>query len=381
MVIAFWLLIGGCVYGYVGYPCLLFLLSRFWGHSRHSCGYEDNTWPLVSILVAAHNEEDRIRQKIESLLCQNYPLGLYDIWLLDDGSTDRTFEIAESFKDARLHVVSLVRGGKATALNTGVSFSRGDILIFSDADTIWQSSTLQSIVRPFSSAETGAVAGNLVPWKHTEYLGFGDKIYRHYESAIRRWETTLYSAVSADGGLVALRRELWQELPQDVTDDFYISTSAVCHSKDIVFEEDAVAFDCGVEKATSQLKKRVRITVRGMTSLWKRRELFNPVEYGLYALFLISHKLIRRCVPCFALLLLPVSVALYDAGIMYRFFLVAQCLFYALACTGLALPLKSMPKPIKVIGYVLLSSYGVLIGILQFLLGKRYTYWSPEQNR
>lgn len=381
MVICFWLLIFLCIYGYVGYPLLLFILTHFFGSKRQDTSFSTKDQPCVNILIAAHNEEETIGNKLNSLLQQDYPPEKFDIWVLDDGSTDNTVAEVERFTDRRLHLLSLPRQGKAHALNRGMRESHNEIAVFSDADTIWQSSTLTTLIAPFAHFQTGAVAGRLSTLTGLNHLGTGDNIYHKYESLIRKWETNLSSAVSADGGLLALRRELWQELPQDVTDDFYISTSSVCQGKDLVFAEMAIAYDTGVEKAKSQFNKRVRITVRGMTSLWRRRELFNPFRFGIYSFFLFSHKLIRRLVPCFGLLLLPASITLCNANTWYSLLLAVQVLFYAFGLLGLLDKGKRLPKIFSLIGFVLLGSYGLLVGVLLFFRGKRYTYWSPVQNR
>ena len=377
----FWLLIFLIVYGYLGYPLVLFFLSRIFRNTIQLPADSRPFTPMVSILIAAFNEEKNIAEKIRSLLIQDYPPASYDIWVLDDGSTDQTASIVTEFSDQRIHLLSLPRGGKATALNHGVEQCGGEILVFSDADTIWQATTLTQLVAPFSLTTTGAVAGRLQTFRKTGHLGYGDKIYHHYESAIRLWETALASAVSADGGLFALRKELWQPLPQDVTDDFFISTAAVVNGRKIIFCENAVAFDTGVEKARSQLKKRVRITVRGLTSLWRRQELFNPLRFGWYSLFLFSHKLIRRLVPAFFLLVLPANLWLMQAGAVYQLSLVLQLLFYGLALSGLILGATKAPKFLSLITFMALNGYGVLKGVMLFLVGKRYTSWVPEQNR
>ncbi len=225
------------------------------------------------------------------------------------------------------------------------------------------------------------MSGRLTIRDNSQHLGLGDKLYREFESFIRRAETQLGSAVSADGGIFAIHRELYDPLPQDVTDDFYISTGAINKGKALVFQASAVAYDDGVDKAENQLRRRIRVTVGGMTSLWRRRTLFNPFEHGLYSLCLFSHKFIRRFVPFFALFLLPVNFFIANDSLFYMVFLCLQLASYAVAIAGLIDQGKRLPKPFSMAGFLLLSSYGLGVGVVQFLAGKRITYWSPEQNR
>ena len=378
----FWILIFLCVYGYIGYPLVLAVIAPL--VNRYQQLPTDITQaqaPSVSILVPAYNESDYIRIKIDSLLNQNYPAHLFDIWVLNDGSSDDTAAIVKAYQDPQVQLLDLPRGGKATALNQGVNASQHDIIVFSDADNEWTPDTLMHLVAPFTLDSVGAVSGRLTIREDTAHLGLGDLVYRNFEAFIRRSETRLGSAVSADGGIFAIRRELYEPIPQDVTDDFFISTGAIVKGKALVFQPQAIAYDDGVEKAENQLRRRIRVTVRGMTSLWRRRALFNPLQFQWYSLCLLSHKLIRRFVPFFALFLLPVNLLIASEGGFYLLCLWLQLAGYAAAIAGLLDQGRNLPKPFSMAGFLLLSTYGLGVGIVQFLLGKRYTFWSPEQNR
>ncbi len=376
----FWFLIFICFYGYMGYPLLLAVIAPLFGRYKHLPQTTTNG-PTVSIMVPAYNEADYIKTKLDSLLNQSYPKNRYDIWVLNDGSDDNTAELVAQYNDPRIHLLDLPRGGKATALNTGVEHSTHEILVFSDADNEWTENTLMRLVAPFAFPGVGAVSGHLTIRDNSRHLGLGDRLYREFEAFVRRCETMLGSAVSADGGIFAIRRDLYDPLPQDVTDDFYISTGAIIKGKALVYQDSAIAYDDGVDKAENQLRRRVRVTVRGMTSLWRRRVLFNPFKYGIYSLCLLSHKLIRRFVPFFALFLLPVNYLLLGQGSFYNTFFYLQIAFYLCALAGLKDQGRHLPKPFSMAGFLLLSSYGLGLGIIQFLTGKRYTFWSPDQNR
>jgi len=133
-------------------------------------------------------------------------------------------------------------------------------------------------------------------------LSLGDSLYRHYEAWLRQAENRTGCMVSADGALLALRRELFENVPAEVNDDFFISTCAPVAGKRIVYVEDAQVLDQGVDEPGKQYRRRLRVTVGGLQSLAQRRELMNPLRHGAYAIALISHKLIRRLAP---VLLLP----------------------------------------------------------------------------
>ena len=379
-VVLFWMVALLCVYGYLGYPVLVWLLSRV--INRAPVIPPQSSLPLqATIVIAAHNEEKNLGAKIASLLTQSADPECFDILVLNDGSTDRTLDIAQGFHNPRIRVLDLPRGGKAAALNAGVRATTASILVFSDADNVWQDDTLKRLLAPFRSSHVGAVSGRLDINRQTQRLGLGDRLYRHYEALVRLAETRLGSAVSADGGIFAIRREHWRDLPDDVTDDFFISTAAILDGRALVFEPRAVAFDEGVESVESQYRRRVRVTVRGMRSLWLRRELMNPLRYGLYAWCLISHKLIRRLVPFFALVLLPLNFLVLKAGVFYQVTALAQICCYGMALVALLAPGLPLPKVARLCGFVVLSSLGIAVGLLKFLQGERFAFWSPEQNR
>ncbi|OUS24616.1 hypothetical protein A9Q99_23890 [Gammaproteobacteria bacterium 45_16_T64] len=380
MEVLFFTLVFVCFYGYVGYPALLFVVTRFTSRYQ-SIPQSTEDGPTVSILVAAYNEEDYISTKIDSLLSQTYPEDKFDVWVLSDGSSDKTGDIVKGYNNPRIRLLDLPRGGKATALNAGVKASSNDIVVFSDADNEWTQDTLMRLISPFTMKTVGAVSGHLSIRKTSKHLGMGDRLYRQYEAFIRNCETKLGNAVSADGGIFAIRRELFDEIPQDVTDDFYISTGAIVKGTSLIYQGSAIAYDDGVDKAKNQMRRRIRVTVRGMTSLWRRKQLFNPLRYGIYSLCLLSHKLIRRFVPFFALLLLPVNALLIGQGEIYNALFAVQLAFYIGAVAGLLDGGKRLPKIFSMAGFLLLSSAGLGFGIIQFIKGKRFTFWSPEQNR
>lgn len=380
MEVLFWSLVFICFYGYAGYPLLVWLIARF--INRQPVIPETLTTPVhATIVIAAHNEERNIAAKLDSLLNQTYPQELFDVVVVSDGSSDKTVSIVQSYANPRFKVLDLPRVGKAAALDAGVNACTADVIVFSDADNEWETNTLEKLIPAFGSDKVGAVSGRIVIRKKKDNLGVGDWLYRNYESFIRDSESRLGSAVSADGGIFAIRREHYHGLPSDVTDDFYISTGAIEDGKALVFQAEAIAYDEGVETAESQYRRRIRVTVGGMQSLWRRRVLMNPFRYGWYSFCLISHKLIRRFVPFFAMLLLPTNIFLLNEGVFYQTVAALQLLFYVMGGLGLLDQKRILPKPFKLAGFVLLSSFGLAVGITRFVLGERFVLWTPQQNR
>lgn len=373
----FWLCLLLPVYAYLGYPLLLTLLSPLFEARRHTVPLPMN----VSIVIAAHNEARHIEHKLRTLLAQDYEPASLQIILASDGSTDDTVACAHKVVDPRITVLDLPRQGKAATLNAGVALSTGDILVFTDADNQWSRETLGHLLAPLSDPQVGACAGHMVIPVTGGGLSVGDSLYRHYEGWLRRVENRTGCMVSADGALLALRRELFQDVPAEVNDDFFISTCAPVAFKRIVYVPEAQVIDHGVDEADKQFRRRQRVTVGGLQSLAQRSELLNPLKHGLYSIALISHKLIRRLAP---ILLLPLFLSnfwLWEDHGFYRLSLIAQLFGYTVAIAGLLDSQHRLPKPFRLAAYLLVTLVGMSIGLWQFLRGQRYAQWNPEQNR
>ena len=375
--IIFWLCLLLPLYAWVGYPVLLTLAAPLF--PRRAAG------PLppqrVSVVIAAHNEQRHIAAKLASVLNQDYRAADLQVVVASDGSSDRTVALARAVDDPRVEVLDLPRLGKTGALNTAVATCRGDILVFTDADNQWASDTLGLLLAPFADTEVGGSAGHMIIPDPGKGLSLGDALYRHYEAWVRKVENRTGCMVSADGALLAVRRALYQTIPKQVNDDFFISTCAPAAGKRIVYVPEAIVLDQGVDEADKQFRRRQRVTVGGLLSLAARRELLNPARHGLYAIALISHKLIRRLAPVLLLPLLLANLWLAVEPGVYRLSLAAQLLGYACAIAGLLDAQRRLPKPFRLAAFLLVTLAGMSVGLWQFLRGHSYSQWNPDQNR
>ncbi|MGE7989964.1 glycosyltransferase [Pseudomonas sp. NPDC089554] len=375
--IIFWSCLLLPLYAWLGYPLLLTLAAPLFTARKPG--------PLppqrVSVVIAAHNEERHIEQKLASVLGQDYAAAELQVVVASDGSSDRTVALARALGDARVQVLDLPRVGKAQALNTAVQACQGDILVFTDADNKWSGNTLGLLLAPFADSDVGGTAGHMIIPKPGKGLSLGDSLYRHYEAWLRKVENRTGCMVSADGALLALRRPLYQAIPKQVNDDFFISTCAPAAGMRIVYVPEAVVLDQGVDEADKQFRRRQRVTVGGLLSLAARRELLNPARHGLYAIALLSHKLIRRLAPVLLVPLLLANLWLAAEPGVYRLTLAAQLLGYAVAIAGLLDASHRLPKPFRLAAFLLVTLAGMSVGLWQFLRGHSYSQWNPDQNR
>lgn len=375
--VIFWLCLLLPFYAYVGYPLLLTLLAPLFKARR----VEAARPMTVSVIIAAHNEARHIEDKLRMLLVQDYtPLGL-QIILASDGSSDDTVARAQAVVDPRIEVLDLPRRGKTATLNTAVGHATGEILVFTDADNQWASDTLGHLLAPLNDPQVGACAGHMSIPVPGNGLSLGDSLYRHYEGWLRRMENRIGCMVSADGALLALRRELLQWIPAEVNDDFFLSTCAAVGGKTIVYVESARVTDQGVDQANRQFRRRQRVTVGGLQSLAQRSELLNPLRHGLYAVALISHKLLRRLAPVLLVPLLLSNLWLWGEHGFYNLALIVQVLGYGVAIAGLLDVRHRLPKPFRLAAFVVVTLAGMSAGLWQFLRGHRYPQWTPDENR
>ena len=333
--------------------------------------------PSITILIGAHNEAATIGDKLASVIAAltTWP-SKAEVIVADDGSADATAAIAEAH-GAR--VIRCPRGGKARALNASAAHASGDILVLTDADPLFDPDTLPALLAPFADPTVGAVAGRVETIGNRGRFAAADRGFRRYESALRAAEDRLFGCISADGGLYAIRRTLMPVVPPDVTDDFHISTAAVAAGYRIAYADGARVWEHSISGGRQQFRRRVRITVRGLTALWRRRALMNPARTGWYAPALLLHKVGRRLAPLCIPPLWLVSLALAAQGSLWWALVAAGITAaVAVAITGAAgLKLRG---PLKLVHGAMLHLAGLSLGTILFLAGRRYAQWTPQKQ-
>jgi cellulose synthase/poly-beta-1,6-N-acetylglucosamine synthase-like glycosyltransferase len=374
--IVFWLSVAALFYTYAGYPLLLALLSSLKPRKVRRGEFE----PAVSIIITAYNEEHDLAAKLENTLALDYPRELLEIIVASDCSSDRTDEIAREFA---VHGVQLHRQperlGKTAAQNAAVEKAGGEIILFSDATSLYQRDAVRALMPSFADSSVGCVAGRLEYVDGSDSrVGRGARSYWSYETFLKRHESRVGSLIGASGCLYAVRRSAYVPLYHEACSDFIIATKMVEQGLRAVYEPNAVCFEQTNRQTDKELKMRVRIIAQTFTDLWRHRVLLNPVRSGFYGVQLLSHKVMRYLVPFFLMGLLISSAVVASGSLFYRLMFAAQIACYA--CPALAWILDRVGIRSRLLAfpqYFMLANLASLIGCYKFLRGQRYASWEP----
>jgi cellulose synthase/poly-beta-1,6-N-acetylglucosamine synthase-like glycosyltransferase len=366
--------------GNMGYPLLLAVSLPFVRRHRTIIDAE----PSVSLIISAHNEEKCIARKIENSLGLDYPRERLEIIVASDGSTDRTDEIVNSFG---LHGVMLCRYpriGKTGIQNETVKIATGEILVFSDANALYQPDAIRKLVRNFSDSEVGCVSGQLKYTVDEPGAGRCEESYWSYEKYLKRCESQLSSLVGVNGSIYAVRRSDYVEIDRALISDFVEPLVLVRHGKRVVYDQEAISLETASSAYSVEFRRKVRIITRSIQGLIYMRTLLNPIRYGIFALQLLLHKLLRYILPLF---LFTALVSLGGLAIVGKYSL----LFFALVGVITISTTISLRKPqsessnlvrvCNLLYYYLLINIAVALAWINVVRSKRMTFWDPVREK
>jgi cellulose synthase/poly-beta-1,6-N-acetylglucosamine synthase-like glycosyltransferase len=377
--VIFWLAAGALVYTYAGYPILLFMVSALRGKPVRRGAYT----PMVTVIIAAYNEERDLAAKLENTLALDYPKSHLEIIVTSDCSQDRTDEIARSFasRGVRLHRQTQ-RLGKTAAQNAAVEKANGEVLLFSDATTHYERDVLKVMMTSFADAQVGCVTGNVVYKEQANSaIGQGTRSYWNYEFFLKKHESSICSLIGVCGCMYAVRKSAYVPLYHEACSDFLIATMMVKQGLRAVYEPGAVCTEEPNKEANKEFAVRVRIITQTISDLWRNRSMLNPVRHGFYAVELLSHKVMRYLVPFFLLLILITSGVLATSSKLYAVLLVGQLFFYLLALLSFLVERAGIKTHwLAIPQYFLITNFASLFALMKLLRGERYVRWEPVRT-
>ena len=372
----FWTASGLLAYTHAGYPALLWLLVHARGQSRGRTETEGPDFeppPVVSLIVAAHDEEDVIATRVANARALDYPPERLDLIVASDGSTDRTVERARS-AGADL-VIDLPRGGKVVAQDRAVERARGDLLAFSDANCAWAPDALRRLVRPFADLAVGYVCGKV------SFRGSGDSneegLYWRYENAVRELESRLAGITAGNGAIYAVRRSAYIRLDPRTSHDLSFPFNMVRRGWRALYAPGARAEEAMAPTVEGEFRRKRRM----MRHAWPTvlaGGLIDPRGYGaLYALEIASHRLLRYASPALHVALLASSAVLaHRGGRLYPAALAAQLGVLAAAAAAPAIP----SRPARLARYYVLVTAAVAAGLWDHLRAGTPTFWDRAEG-
>lgn len=377
IVVLFWGAVASIAYTYVGFPLVLLWRSVVL-HRPHRC---EDVQPAVSLVIAAHNEAGDIARKLDNLLALDYGHDRLQVIIASDGSDDGTDDIVAGYRDRGVRLLSLPRVGKAGALNAAIAVADGDILVFSDANSMYAPDALRALVRPFADPSVGGVAGDqrYLRGVGTDGIAAGEQRYWDLDRLLKVAGSRAGNTISATGAIYAVRRELCEPIPDGVTDDFFTSTGVIARGRRLVFARDAAAYEPVAPSGTIEFGRKVRVMTRGLRGVVLRRALLDPRRSGFYAVQLLSHKVLRRLMAVPLLVLAAASPALWRRGRLYRAMTLGQGAFYTSAVAGLLLPRGRRILVLKIPAYFCLVNAASLSAVWNILRGRRIDRWEPER--
>jgi cellulose synthase/poly-beta-1,6-N-acetylglucosamine synthase-like glycosyltransferase len=372
--VAFWAAAVLLAQTYFLYPLWLLLLARLKRGERDPAPPRPRVWPTVSLVVAAHDEAECIEEKLRNSLALDYPPDRLEVLIGSDGSTDATDRIVATYADPRVHLSTAPRAGKTSVLNRCIPDARGDIVVLSDANTRIEAGALKALLPHFEDPSVGAVCGRLQLYNPTR-AEYEESAYWRYECWLKAMEGKQGAVVGANGGLYAIRRELYTELPPStIVDDFVIALRLLDQGYRVLYEPQALASEETTEDYGREFGRRARIAAGNFQSLGLVPGLLSPFR-GFPAFAFWSHKVLRWCAPALMLLALLANVALLDEP-FYRFTMAAQVGFYGLAVLGsVAVGPALVRRAAGIAYYFVAMNLAIAVGFWRFLRNSQAAAW------
>ncbi len=297
--------------------------------------------PDLSLIIAAYNEEKVIEQKIMNCMELDYPDEKLEIIIVSDGSTDNTPQLVERHKN--LSVIGLfepLRRGKTAALNRAVNQAAGEVIVFSDANSMYDPKALKMLARNFHDSSVGGVCGRKSILKNGQRESSrGDSLFWDFESSLKKLQSLVGSISTGDGEIFAIRKQLYTVIPETViNDDTAITFNIIKKGFRVIYEPEAVS----CEEASTIIEDDFNVKARMVSGGYQTLKLFSGMLFpprSYFAFQFFFHKVIRWIMP---FLLVSLFISSFLMG--HRVFFLFGCLqiaFYLSALTGFLLRKKN----------------------------------------
>lgn len=360
------------IYTYIGYPVLVYIISKF---VFKDCDIDERFEPEVSVIVTVFNGEYYLDKKIDNILSSDYPLKKINIIIVSDGSTDDTENILRKNSDKITFKIFNERRGKAACLNDAIKLVDTDYIVFADVRQEFEKTTIRELIKPLSDSNIGAVSGELVfvDENHNPFSK-GIDAYWRYEKLIRNSESKINSVIGVTGAVYSIKSSLYKRLPHGVVlDDVLIPMQIVLAGYRVIFNPDAVAYDIPSINKLNEKRRKIRTLAGNYQLIQFLPSLLNPFVNRLFVQF-VSHKMFRLLAPFFMLIALLSNMFLINSGWGYTSLFVAQILSYSSVLLSDKLSLSKI-LAFRIINTFIVLNWYSLLALFEFIKGKKTHLW------
>lgn len=375
-----WAAIGLVAYAYVGYGIAIAVIGLF----VHQAVRHSEHLPPVTLIIAAFNEEAVIDAKLINSLALDYPAELLEILVVADGSSDSTCDVVRSYAERGIRLEFLPeRKGKIVAVNRVAPLARGEVLVFSDANSMFVADSLRKLVRNFGDPRVALVAGEKRIAADDGTVSDGEGLYWRYESLLKRLDSRVSSVMGAAGEIYAIRKTAYlaeAPAPDSIIEDFILSMGLVRDGYRAVYEPEAISLEEASPNVAEEFKRKVRIVAGGWQAIVRLAPLLSPT-YGLVSFQYISHRVLRWAVVPFLLPLILLANLALVAQPAYQILLAAQVVFYGLALLGWQLERRQTTWKLTYLPFFFtFLNYAALCGFWRFARGNQSVLWDKVKR-
>ncbi len=379
----FWLATLLLVYPYVVYPGLLLggatLLPR-----RSMALPGEFSLPTLTVIVSAHNEAAVIEEKILTTLACDYPRDRLQVLVVSDASTDDTNAIVTRLSESEPNVRLLAieeHHGKTAGLNMAMESIETELVVFTDANAVFDREALGRLAACFADPAVGYVVGAaLYQQGEGSTAGENEGLYWRYELALKALESSFDSVVGGDGAIYAVRRELYKELAAEDINDFVNPLQVIAQGYRGLFCAEARAFEDPANDYDKEFRRKRRIVCRSWGGLLRYYRTLGLTRRPRFLFMLVSHKVIRWFTFAWLVLAAMASFLLVLDGEGFVYLLALLCFagFFGLAALGRgrARAGEALPSHLSIPYYFLSSNLAAILGIIDYARGNRYVTWT-----
>ncbi len=338
--------------------------------------------PPLTVVIAAYNEVSAIATKLDNLLGLDYPCERVTIIVASDGSNDGTNDVVRSYAGRNVRLLELPRVGKAAALRAAVDASADEILVFTDANSIFGKASLRELVAPFADPEIGGVAGNQVYRSSSTPSEAGEQTYWGFDRLLKEFESRAGNTIAATGAVYSIRRAHFRPVPSGVNDDSFVSLGVIRHGRRLVFARQAIAYEPPAPSLDAEYQRKVRVLSRGLRGLAAMSDLLDVRRHGFYSIQLFSHKVLRWLLFVPVGLLALASALLARSGPLYSAAALTQVTFYSAAVAGLLLRRHRLGQSrlLTVPAYFVVANAAAARATWNFVTGRQIDRWQTVRD-